>query len=238
MSLGRNDPCRCGSGRKYKKCCLPSDQKEKAAIRQIDSHASYVNHYCQVIVTKTESAVENDRARLSQKWAALGSNPRFDASLTEHCLLDAAERSSMIQTLLADSELSEAQQVELTEALTDSRAVFAQVSACRRHEYIELTDVLTGTTTRINDAGLSLVLEPREAICCRIVMVKDEAALLPSWFKISFWSQKALKAALQTKLKENDVDTSDALETSIALKRMPELLYGEIVHLNAVSEGA
>ena len=94
--------------------------------------------------------------------------------------------------------------------------------------------MLTGTTYE-STMGLSLVLN--EAIAAA-VMVKDEAALLPSWFKISFWSQKALKAALQTKLKENDVDTSDALETSIALKRMPELLYGEIVHLNAVSGGA
>ena len=25
-SLGRNDPCHCGSGRKYKKCCLPLEQ--------------------------------------------------------------------------------------------------------------------------------------------------------------------------------------------------------------------
>ncbi|OGR89079.1 MAG: hypothetical protein A2992_03105 [Elusimicrobia bacterium RIFCSPLOWO2_01_FULL_59_12] len=24
--LGRNDPCRCGSGRKYKKCCMEKDQ--------------------------------------------------------------------------------------------------------------------------------------------------------------------------------------------------------------------
>lgn len=22
MSIGRNDPCPCGSGKKYKKCCL------------------------------------------------------------------------------------------------------------------------------------------------------------------------------------------------------------------------
>jgi len=27
---GRNDPCPCGSGKKYKKCCLP---KEKEARR-------------------------------------------------------------------------------------------------------------------------------------------------------------------------------------------------------------
>lgn len=27
--LGRNDPCHCGSGKKYKKCCLDKDQKMK-----------------------------------------------------------------------------------------------------------------------------------------------------------------------------------------------------------------
>jgi hypothetical protein len=25
MKLGRNDPCHCGSGLKYKKCCLTKD---------------------------------------------------------------------------------------------------------------------------------------------------------------------------------------------------------------------
>ncbi len=34
MKVGRNDPCPCGSGKKYKKCCLARDQ-EKAA-RQMD----------------------------------------------------------------------------------------------------------------------------------------------------------------------------------------------------------
>ena len=29
---GRNDPCHCGSGKKYKKCCLPT---EEAAERQV-----------------------------------------------------------------------------------------------------------------------------------------------------------------------------------------------------------
>jgi hypothetical protein len=27
MSHGRNEPCYCGSGKKYKKCCLPKDEK-------------------------------------------------------------------------------------------------------------------------------------------------------------------------------------------------------------------
>jgi len=31
MSIGRNDPCHCGSGKKYKKCCLAKDEEAKRA---------------------------------------------------------------------------------------------------------------------------------------------------------------------------------------------------------------
>jgi preprotein translocase subunit SecA len=27
--IGRNDPCPCGSGKKYKHCCLKKDEKKK-----------------------------------------------------------------------------------------------------------------------------------------------------------------------------------------------------------------
>jgi len=31
--LGRNDPCHCGSGRKYKQCCLSKDEAAERAAR-------------------------------------------------------------------------------------------------------------------------------------------------------------------------------------------------------------
>ncbi|MFN3486913.1 MAG: SEC-C metal-binding domain-containing protein, partial [Planctomycetota bacterium] len=34
MKIGRNQPCPCGSGKKYKKCCLPKD--EEAAVLEAD----------------------------------------------------------------------------------------------------------------------------------------------------------------------------------------------------------
>ena len=33
MSIGRNDPCHCGSGEKYKKCCLSGDEARAAESR-------------------------------------------------------------------------------------------------------------------------------------------------------------------------------------------------------------
>ena len=32
-NLGRNDPCHCGSGKKYKQCCLAKDE-EKARVER------------------------------------------------------------------------------------------------------------------------------------------------------------------------------------------------------------
>lgn len=31
MKLNRNDPCRCGSGKKYKKCCADADDAQATA---------------------------------------------------------------------------------------------------------------------------------------------------------------------------------------------------------------
>jgi tetratricopeptide (TPR) repeat protein len=31
--IGRNDPCACGSGKKYKKCCMPSDEAAARAVQ-------------------------------------------------------------------------------------------------------------------------------------------------------------------------------------------------------------
>lgn len=33
--MGRNDPCRCGSGRKYKKCCGPRDAARRQSRRRL-----------------------------------------------------------------------------------------------------------------------------------------------------------------------------------------------------------
>jgi hypothetical protein len=40
-SLGRNDPCHCGSGKKYKNCHLDADEaKERAERTQAESEAA------------------------------------------------------------------------------------------------------------------------------------------------------------------------------------------------------
>lgn len=35
--IGRNDPCHCGSGNKYKKCCLSKDQERERVLSNISA---------------------------------------------------------------------------------------------------------------------------------------------------------------------------------------------------------
>lgn len=39
MKVSRNDPCPCGSGRKYKVCCLQKDEAQRSAEREASNAA-------------------------------------------------------------------------------------------------------------------------------------------------------------------------------------------------------
>ena len=41
--IGRNDPCPCGSGQKYKRCCLPRDEATAAERAAADRAAALVD---------------------------------------------------------------------------------------------------------------------------------------------------------------------------------------------------
>ena len=43
--LGRNEPCHCGSGKKYKKCCLDKGIKESGKAVKIDSFGDDAKPY-------------------------------------------------------------------------------------------------------------------------------------------------------------------------------------------------
>lgn len=40
--LGRNDPCPCGSGKKYKKCCLPRDEAARPRVVAEDHEEPFI----------------------------------------------------------------------------------------------------------------------------------------------------------------------------------------------------
>jgi hypothetical protein len=65
MKLGRNDPCHCGSGKKYKACCLAKDEAKQREARAKASAAAAPEE------AKPEAAPEarrDARPRADQPW--------------------------------------------------------------------------------------------------------------------------------------------------------------------------
>jgi len=61
--LGRNEPCRCGSGRKYKQCCLDKDESE--------ARAAYAKALAEAPASSPDAAAASSRApkhETQQPW--------------------------------------------------------------------------------------------------------------------------------------------------------------------------
>jgi tetratricopeptide (TPR) repeat protein len=90
---GRNDPCPCGSGKKYKKCCLPkheADQRQQFAEQQAERDQRAAAH---------RSSLREVRAAIAAKLAGVEADELTTASnavveLIRAGELDQAERAA------------------------------------------------------------------------------------------------------------------------------------------------
>ena len=63
---GRNEPCHCGSARKYKHCCLGKDETQEAAARA----ENVVEGEAQSPEAATAAPVRRPKPQTEQPWRA------------------------------------------------------------------------------------------------------------------------------------------------------------------------
>jgi hypothetical protein len=115
--LGRNDPCHCGSGKKYKKCCLAKDEAEEAEARtqaaaearatadsirsppiargetapDTDASESILDHFARMQPRRPRKAITLPNAPLEQPPSAEDFSPDVDRAAID----DALERLTL-----------------------------------------------------------------------------------------------------------------------------------------------
>lgn len=60
MKIGRNDPCHCGSGQKYKKCCNAKDDAARSA--ELAAQAAERAATAAAAAAEAEAASEEDKS--------------------------------------------------------------------------------------------------------------------------------------------------------------------------------
>jgi hypothetical protein len=88
--IGRNDPCPCDSGKKYKKCCLPKDERTR-------------------IENELETQLAAREAMLAEREALLVELDAVRAEMSAHEQLHAL--SDRISALIRDGHLDEAEEL-------------------------------------------------------------------------------------------------------------------------------
>jgi len=68
--IGRNDPCPCGSGLKYKKCCMNRIYRDARLEKQVEEAGNSPG------LIKLRPVIPQDINRLREIGRITGSNPR------------------------------------------------------------------------------------------------------------------------------------------------------------------
>jgi tetratricopeptide (TPR) repeat protein len=100
---GRNDPCHCGSGNKYKKCCLAKDEADER-----DSLVKAQARRDQSVVAHRYERAASDRLHVAESKAAVAARlATAEEEDTYEDALDAA--SNAVVALVAAARLDEAE---------------------------------------------------------------------------------------------------------------------------------
>ena len=73
---GRNDPCHCGSGKKYKQCCLEKDEAVAREARKKEQETEAAEAPASTEKTAEPQHARETRHQTSQPWKRSGSGPR------------------------------------------------------------------------------------------------------------------------------------------------------------------
>ena len=166
--IGRNEPCWCGSGRKYKKCHLGHEQLP-LADRVGWLYIKACQHALLTGWNDLLAEVTDERSRYSTH-----DNTEPDA-LTDPLLIDAvlfeggafAEFLQIRGPLLPDDERLLAEQWLLVD-----RSVF-EVEQVHSGQGVTVRDVRTGDTHEVRERAASRHLKPGQLVCARVVPAGD-----------------------------------------------------------------
>lgn len=75
-NLGRNDPCYCGSGKKYKQCCLEKDEAAAREARQREQDKQQAEAPAAPASETGQTIPREPRHATSQPWKRAQSGPR------------------------------------------------------------------------------------------------------------------------------------------------------------------
>ncbi len=192
--IGRNDPCYCGSGKKYKQCHLKIDQQKEKEKRDWQRAATFLRRNLPIFARDEQFAVDF-AAALPLYWNGLYdhenaeemSQPEalrfFDWFMFDYTLENGRRLIDIYREQKWD-DLAEPQQKVLT-AWLEAGSAWGYTLLDYDGPTLKLADFLTGEEVEVFEPGGHGLVQKGEIILTRLVAVADRlefstsAAYLP-----------------------------------------------------------
>jgi hypothetical protein len=151
VGAARNAPCSCGSGRKYKHCCLAAEKRAARAARFDDAVGSRIQDWAAETLggeidvaleeyTGPERTMHDDDLQIFSTWF--------------HGDRELASGGTPAERYAARSDLS-AEEREAAARIAAARLGLHRVLAAEPGEWIALENVLSGVRARVHSANVS-----------------------------------------------------------------------------------
>lgn len=197
MKIGRNEPCPCGSGKKYKKCCLNKEKPPESLLwhslgKAYDKLQDQLLDYARkafgelalpmamddfLLWPEEENPIEliKDHMTLFIPWFLFEWDyDPFDADVELPAPVEESVASAYLDA--HGSRLDRLEQ-KLIKATLDQPFSFYEVMNCRPGQGYRLKDILRGIETDVYEKLGSENARPGDILLCRVVQV-DEVAIL------------------------------------------------------------
>lgn len=181
-TAGRNEPCPCGSGRKYKHCHLGRSGEVAAP----DSHRA-LRHKVDIWLTRPDAArvvsavyadISAPAARRRVKRAGAGTaaaevpDPELLEALAPVLLPDVAlhDRGELARFIEVEGPYLPAEEAALAERWLETRRTLVEVQSVRRGKGLTIRDMLGADdkTIELSDVSLSMSVAPPDLLCLRL----------------------------------------------------------------------
>lgn len=220
MKPSRNDPCHCGSGRKYKQCHLKTDQVRAREERGLKSGTEWVSFHGRALRESVHPSAPT-AAAAAAFFETPPEAPLSDAGFEQHVLYDVPVDGAPVIAAgeLGDDGSSE-DRADLRERLAESFPSLLEVAECKRGKGVRFKDRLTDRTLFVPETDLAEVLEPMEVVVGRLFVFRERNTLHDGWERVGFRGRKAVIRHFQEAIADVEADDRAAW-----LKREAPALY-------------
>lgn len=203
--IGRNELCPCGSGKKYKKCCLQKDEAMQIARNKtINAKNKYSSLFNKI---EEYSQLNNLRESYDKEKSVfyVGDNSKYNEIFDSYYLFDAnINEKTIIENYIENNKFTmNTSEESISESILKSYVSIYQIKDKDINKVL-VNDCITGENIYTDDIDIFSKFENNDYIIGRVVNVEGVKIFINSIFKISNEEKETLVSDIEENyLEEN-----------------------------------